>query len=162
MGKPREFAQGSKGEQMVMDLLSQVGGKSVIPDKPQKSHDLEIELSNKKFTGEVKYDLMGGKTGNIALEFWNSKQDAPSGITATKADLWFHIFKEEIWVANTIALKIYIQNNIPNKIIFSGGDNNANLYIYKATTILTSAFILLHGKSNKDILKHILELVEKT
>lgn len=159
MSKPKEFAQGSKGEKMVIDLLSKVGGKSVIPEKPLKSHDLEIELGNKKFTGEVKYDLMGHRTGNIALEFWNSKQNAPSGITATKADLWFHIFKEEIWVANTISLKVYIQNNQPNKIIFSGGDNNANLYIYKADTILTSAFILLHNKEDKDLLSSILQLV---
>jgi len=159
MSKPKEFAQGSKGEKMVIDLLSKVGGKSVIPEKPLKSHDLEIELGNKKFTGEVKYDLMGHRTGNIALEFWNSKQNAPSGITATKADLWFHIFKEEIWVANTISLKVYIQNNQPNKIIFSGGDNNANLYIYKADTILTSAFLCLDKITIQEQVESILHLV---
>lgn len=159
MSKPKEFAQGKKGENMVSDLFSKIGGKSVIPEKFSKYHDLELELANKKFTGEVKYDNMGQRTGNIALEFWNSKQNAPSGITATKATLWFHIFKDEIWVANTIALKLYIQNNTPNKIIFSGGDNNANLYIYKADTILSSAFTLLHNKSDKEIHNQIIRLV---
>lgn len=159
MSKPREFFQGNKGEQLVVALLTKVGGSAIQPEKFSKFHDLEIELDNKKFTGEVKYDLMGHRTGNIALEFWNSKQDLPSGITATKADVWFHIFKDEIWVAQTLALRVYIQNNPPNKTIFSGGDKNANLYIYKADTILSSAFLCLDKLNDKEIIKELSAMV---
>lgn len=159
MSKPKEFWQGNKGEQLVVSLIIKLGGNAIQPEKFSKFHDLEIELDNKKFTGEVKYDLMGHRTGNIALEFWNSKQDAPSGITATKADVWFHIFEEKIWAAQTLALRMYIQNNKPDKTIFSGGDKNANLYIYKANTILSSAFICLDKLTDKQIIKCLSSMV---
>lgn len=156
--KNAKFNQGDKGENRIIDLLKNFEIEAAKPVPYNKYYDLLISL-NKEYKGEVKSDLMGKQTGNIALEFWNSKKNEPSGLSSTLADIWFHIFCDEVWIANTLELKLYVQNVQPLKIIFSGGDKNANLYIYKADKIFKDIFTRIDNIETKHGKKTILNKV---
>ncbi len=43
---------------------------------------------------EVKSETTSRRTGNAALELWNTELDRPSGILGTTADTWLHIVEE--------------------------------------------------------------------
>ena len=59
------------------------------------------------FTVEVKYDEMQAKTGNIAIEIYNPKSGKPSGLTATKANLWCQVLKDSTWITSVKACLLY-------------------------------------------------------
>lgn len=82
-------------------------------------------------TFEVKHDKMASKTGNVAVEHHNSKQDKPSGIMATQAHLWCHKINGVIWVCSVSKLKEFMETTKPLKKIIGGGDKNSNMYIFK-------------------------------
>jgi hypothetical protein len=152
--KPKEFRFGKKGEDIVLELLTKLDIPANRPEPFSKYYDLILKL-DKEYTAEIKADLMGARTGNIALEFWNSRKNEASGISATKSDLWFHIFCKEVWVANTLDLKVYVQNNSPHKMTFDSGDKNANLYLYNAKVIFGDIFTRLDNldiKTAKELL----------
>lgn len=52
-----------------------------------KSVDGEISI-------EVKMETTPRRTGNVAIEFWNTELAEPSGILGTSANLWLHIIPE--------------------------------------------------------------------
>ena len=145
-----QYRQGATGEDLIINLLSSFDIPAKKPVPFNKFYDLIIEPNDGvSSTGEVKSDLMGKATGNIALEFWNSKKNEPSGLTATMADMWFHIFCEEVWITNVLDLRVYVQNVKPAKVVFSGGDKNANLYIYKADKIFNDVFTRIDNLDKK-------------
>jgi len=88
------------------------------------------------FTVEVKYDEMQSKTGNIAIEIYNSKSGKPSGLTATKANLWCHVLKDSAWIASVETLKKFCEENTPFKSFNFVGDGNASILLYKTEDIL--------------------------
>ena len=88
------------------------------------------------FTVEVKYDEMQGKTGNIAIEIYNSKSGKPSGLTATKATLWCHVLKDSTWITSVEKLKEFCEDTPPFKSFNSVGDGNASILLYKTEDIL--------------------------
>lgn len=135
---PYEFKNGANGEEQVINWFASHDIICLKGEKTNKYFDLSFQYDKKELTIEVKNDVMGAKTGNIALEFWNSRQQSPSGICVTKADFWVHIFKRELYITTVTELRKFIKNNDATKIIFSGGDKNANLYIYPATKILST------------------------
>lgn len=98
-----------------------------------------FDAERKIVTFEIKYDLYASKSGNWAIEYWNSKKNQPSGIMATKADWWVHVVNEEsepvLYLATVVELKAFLDKNKPFRTISSGGDNNADLYLYKQEDI---------------------------
>ena len=88
------------------------------------------------FTVEVKYDEMQAKTGNIAIEFYNSKLDRPSGLSATKADLWCHVLKDSTWITSVDKLKKFCEETTPFKSFNYAGDENASILLYKTEDVL--------------------------
>ena len=88
------------------------------------------------FTVEVKYDEMQAKTGNIAIEFYNSKLDRPSGLSATKADLWCHVLKDSTWITSVDKLKKLCEETTPFKSFNYAGDENASILLYKTEDVL--------------------------
>ena len=90
-------------------------------------------------TMEIKNDEMSKKTGNIALEYYNSKSCKPSGITATKADIWVHKINGELWIIRVSELINFTKTEKPVKMISGGGDNNADLLIYRIETFTNVA-----------------------
>jgi hypothetical protein len=133
---------GKNGEQIVLDLLNSAALTAVKNTDLAKKydHDIEFQLGKKTKTVEVKFDHMAVKTGNLCIEHHNSKKDAPSGISATKADIWCQIILDgdnpTVWMIRVDKLKDYISKNEPKKKIVSGGDGNANLYLYGIDDII--------------------------
>ena len=114
-------------------------------DKEQREFfDLVCKVGRKKFTCEVKHDVMAQKTGNIAIEFYNSKSCKDSGINVTTADLWIHILQDDanktMWVASVKEFKAFIKDNPPHRTVTDVGDNNACLYLYKEDVLLGTVF----------------------
>lgn len=154
------FTKGKTGEDFVQRIFETGGMKCSKNEDYDKryDYDLECKIGRKKFTAEVKYDYKALETGNIAIEHHNSRVDRPSGITATKADLWVYVLgdKENLsaWAVPSSSLKSFIQEVPPFKEIEYGGDNNASLYIYKKEDILDALFVRIDDL-DKDGLKTI-------
>lgn len=141
----RDAAVGDKGEATVRQLFEGCGATCTkVPFETKSHYDLSVDLEGTKFSVEVKLDKMYSVTGNIAIEFYNPLRGEDSGIGATKADLWAHLVYNkktlEVWVTDVKALKEYIDNNKPFKVISVGGDQNASLYLYKGY-VLEDLFI---------------------
>ena len=114
-------------------------------------------MSHYTFTIEVKNDLYAAKSGNIALEFWNSRKNKAAGIEATKADLWAHIIPGSgVWITSVKKLKDYVAGHPSFRTIFSGGDGNADMYLYKMDEILPAIFIEC-GKLTPEKLRQTVE-----
>ncbi len=88
------------------------------------------------FTVEVKYDEMQSETGNIAIEIYNTKLGKPSGLSATKADLWCHVLKGSTWITSVDKLKKFCEEVSPFKSLNLAGDENASILLYKTEDIL--------------------------
>ena len=54
--------------------------------------DIASATGNMKI--ELKFESTPVRTGNVAIEFWNTDLDAPSAILGTKATHWLHIVPE--------------------------------------------------------------------
>lgn len=115
-------------------------------------YDIEVDIplysshgyamKHDKFTIEVKNDVMATKTGNVAIEYWNSRKNAPSGLTVTKANIWAHKIDGEVWICSVPSLKKFVETNKPLRIIEGGGDDNADLYLYKIEDFISNCIKL--------------------
>jgi hypothetical protein len=84
---------------------------------------------------------MSSKTGNIAVEYFNTRKNSPSGILATTSDFWFVVLKPlEAWVCLTSSLRDYFHRATPLRVISCGGDNNSAMKLYKKDSILVDIF----------------------
>jgi len=166
MSFKNDLKKGNKGENEVIKVFKKHGIELVknTDAKHLKDFDLIGKIGTKKITIEVKYDYMSEKTGNIALEFYNSSKDEASGIDCTKSKVWAHIIMDmgfpTIWVTSTKTLKAYIKKNKPFRIVENAGDGNANLYLYNIDTILSAIFHRI-DKVTKDAFSKIIKEVLK-
>lgn len=145
MSIKKKLATGDDGEQQVIKLLKKAN-LLAIKNKDNTTrlyYDISIVFPEGHIiTAEIKYDVYSDRSGNIAIEFFNTKQNKDSGINATTAALWFCVTpKHGIWVASTKVLRDYIKLNPPFKTITNGGDNNANFYLYKEKDLFSSIFV---------------------
>ena len=163
MGIKKDFKAGSDGESTVAKLFEPQF--FVNKNKLENLADWDLccvennvnELSHYTFTIEVKNDLYAAKSGNIALEFWNSRKNKAAGIEATKADLWAHIIPGSgVWITSVKKLKDYVAGHPSFRTIFSGGDGNADMYLYKMDEILPAIFIEC-GKLTPEKLRQTVE-----
>ncbi|MGA9116121.1 MAG: hypothetical protein WB626_05045 [Bacteroidota bacterium] len=53
--------------------------------------DYDMISASKRFSIEFKCETTPARTGNVAIEYWNTDLDAPSGILGTKANTWIHL-----------------------------------------------------------------------
>ena len=165
MSFKKNLAQGKKGEKYVYKSLTSANIECEYNKDEQSrlEYDLKGKINNKKFTIEVKLDFLAAKTGNIAIEFYNSSKNEKSGINGTKATIWAHIILDEgnpvIYLASVKKLKQYIKNNKPWKKLLNVGDGNANIYLYKADNILTDIFHRIDNISIENKKKIIKELI---
>lgn len=132
-------AKGDAAENELLEYLHSVGIDAELNLIYSLRYDYDIiarnvnhsTLKDEVLTFECKHDSMASRTGNIAIEYHNSKQDKPSGINTTSANLWAHKVDGQIWLIGTNKLREFIATNTPHKTIIGGGDENANLYLYK-------------------------------
>lgn len=127
--------RGGEGETKVKNQLEQLGYKCES-NKERKNlsyFDITIEPN---ITIEIKNDFWAKKSGNIAIEFFNSKLNKPSGITITKSDIWCHIIDGEIFVVATQDLKNFVHTEKPKRIVYKAGDGNADLMLFSIEHIM--------------------------
>jgi len=167
MPLPKTFGYGNKGEQFVQELFQKAGiscEKNSSVDT-RLEHDLQCKIGRAQFTCEVKFDVMAQHTGNIAIEYHNTKKDAPSGLNATKANIWAHLIydgeNKVVYITSVAKLRDYCDKNTPKRIVKNAGDKNANLLLFGCDDILPSIFhrienikIELVSKIVKDLLKY--------
>ena len=162
MNIKQDFAKGKEGEDIVKALLSKDG--IGCTDNKVKSnlsyYDMSSSSENIKFTVEVKNDLYAKKSGNIAIETYNPVSKKKSGISVTKSDLWAHIAMNQVWIANTEALKDYIKNNKPLRTIKKAGDGNATIMLYKANKIFKDCFFRIENLTSEKIYSTVTSLLE--
>lgn len=164
----KSFEIGQRGESLLADSLNRFDLLAKKDDNKDNRHfhDVIFNYKKKKYTVEVKYDLMAEKTGNIAIETYNPKSNKPSGINITKAHFWCHILPSEgfnyIFMTTVKRLKNYVAANKPKKIIECGGDKNATLYLYddaKLLSIFNRIDSILSKKEFEQIFKQMLKEV---
>lgn len=156
--------QGDVAEDELLEYLESIGincQKNLVHSL-RYDYDIEADITYSKhaktssldnrITFEVKNDVMAKKTGNVAIEYENSRKNAPSGIGATKATFWAHRIEGEFWICPVEKLKSFIQTAVPLKTIKSGGDKNANLYIYTIHDFVAQCTPLKEMKNVEDFL----------
>lgn len=156
---------GNEGEQFVISFFNQNGIETKKEEDFDKryDHDIVCKLGRKKFTCEIKFDSMACKTGNLAIEYHNSKKDEPSGISATKADIWIHLIKDgdniAMFAVKTDKLKEFIKNNPPFKTVSKAGQMNAELNLWKLDDILPT-FERLEDLPESDFQKTVKKILK--
>ncbi len=151
---------GDFGENHVQSILNSASIRNWLNEhKENRSKliewDIGFELDNDEFLIEVKFDRMEAKTGNIAIEYYNTKQAKPSGIMATKSHLWVVVLQDPVcaYVANTAQLREYYQKEQSFRNIACGGDMNAAMKLYPREQILNAVFVLLEKENLHEILR---------
>jgi hypothetical protein len=131
---------GKRGEKIVCNFLDSKNIPFTLNTSSKLKNlakwDIGFIINGQVIKVEVKFDLMASKTGNMAIEFFNTKMCKPSGIDATDSALWVVVLESKGYVCSVGKLKDFIKRNKPLKTIISGGDKNASLYIYKLEHIL--------------------------
>tara|TARA_R110000824_G_scaffold268532_1_gene457157 strand:+ start:653 stop:1150 length:498 start_codon:yes stop_codon:yes gene_type:complete len=142
MGFVSDKIKGENAESSVAEMLSDFWWVSKSSDLHKGAFtDWDLSASDivsgvEVFTVEVKYDEMQAKTGNIAIEIYNPKSGKPSGLTATKANLWCHVLQDSAWITSVEKLKKFCEDTAPFKSFNSVGDGNASILLYKTEDIL--------------------------
>lgn len=157
---------GKSGERLVLDILTfaAIPCKENLNTVTREFYDLEANIGSKKFTIECKYDWYSEKSGNLAIEFFNSTKNKPSGIDNTKANLWAIIINDKdyktIWITSVSALKAYIKAHTAFKTIMKAGDGNASIYLYKTEQLL-SIFKRIDNLEKEQIVDVVKGLLKK-
>lgn len=109
------------------------------PGPDFQAFDLMGECRGRAFTLEVKYDVLATRTGNLAIEFFNTRQGRNSGILATKADLWVVVIggPPQPYVATVPSLLAYF--HAADGRYVQGGDDNSEM------KLLPLDHALVHG-----------------
>jgi hypothetical protein len=95
---------------------------------------------------------MAAQTGNLAIEFRNSRTGRDSGIAATRSHIWVHVIPKplSVYVARTADLIRFTAEEKPLRVVRGGGDGNADLFLYKMDHILP-AFVGLDVTRTEDL-----------
>ena len=128
-----KLAVGKEAEIELVNYLESINIAAKLNDNYLLRYDYDViaEYNNKYTTFECKSDLMAKKTGNVAIEYWNSRKNEPSGILITKARWWTHKIENIIWICEVKRLISFTNDEKPDKLVTKGGDKNADLFIYK-------------------------------
>jgi hypothetical protein len=83
----------------------------------------DFDLANIDFSKriEVKFETTPDRTNNVAIEYWNTNLNEPSGVLGTEANLWVHIMKESEQI---IAIELDI--GVLRKLTIETGELKSN------------------------------------
>lgn len=136
---------GSVGEGIATNKLMALGFG--VEKGDGKKRDIVVEIKGQKYDCEIKFDVYANSSGNIAIEFYNTKLCKPSGIDSTNCHFWIQVLNEkEIYIAEVTKIKEFIKDNNPKRTIINAGDGNASLYLYEKSIILEKCFQKLDEK----------------
>lgn len=164
MGIHRSLQLGNEGELFITNIFknADIECKKHDDKETRQDYDLVCKIGRKKFTCEVKFDILSETTGNVCLEVENTKQNKPSGLYATKSTLWCMVMKDgDNKVAYTIEvekLKKWVEANKPFKKFSRAGDYNSSIILYKNDDILP-VFTRIDNISIEDLQKKIRKMI---
>ena len=129
----KSLAIGQEAELELVTHLNSIGMKAHVNQVKELRYDFDVQADYKlsSVTFEAKNDKMATKTGNVAIEYYNSKQCKPSGIYVTKAKWWVHKIDGVMWICEVEKLINFTKTEKADKMIVGGGDKNADLFIYR-------------------------------
>ncbi len=80
---------------------------------------------------EVKWDKRAAETGNLYFEVENTRQQKPSGVMATTADLWCHVVGEEgeALLTQTAPLRQFLLEGRFRSVTTRGIDSNSRGFL---------------------------------
>jgi hypothetical protein len=163
------FQKGQKGEERAKEVLELLDIRCEINEDYDKryDYDLSCKMGRKKFTIEVKFDEKSSTTGNIYIEYHNSKADKPSGVAVTKSNLWIHVLPEDdgskaVWASSVSSLRAFMEEVEPHKKVAFGGDNNSAGYVYTKESILDRLFKRIDNLEKTEAVKLIKEMLNDT
>ena len=136
MSFKRSLDIGNKGQQIVTRILESVGLTVSSSVGKVTEWDLKVE-GDISFVCEVKYDLYAARSGNVAIEIGNPNSGKASGLTATTAHLWFHVFHNpsEVWATSVSRLLDYCTKTKPFKEVIGGDGGNSHMFLYRKDSI---------------------------
>lgn len=156
----KSLQEGKDGEVKVAELLKRIGVVEFNTTKAERLHyDLSFENREVNFKIEVKNDKYAARSGNVALEIHNSRKNSASGLYATKAEIWAHLFNDGVYLGSVEEMKRFAQNNEPKKRIISGGDGNANLLIYDIDDVVDKILFRVDNLTEPDFKVKLYELL---
>lgn len=128
----RSLAAGQAGERLLLSRLTGAGLECGLNTGARHSHDLWFRLGGRRWLVECKFDFAAARTGNLALEFWNTRQWQPSGLWRTRADLWCHLVpeagREQVFLARVADLRAWHGQDMGD--VRDGGDDNSRMSLY--------------------------------
>lgn len=142
----KDLKIGREGEDRVIQVLAEADLYCVRNSTTQdlQGHDLLFWFHPRERRLEVKYDIYESKSGNVALEYYNPRKRMPSGINATKSDIWVFVLKDgAVWACRTDDLKKHFREKPCYRDIGCGGDDNASMKLYKREQLFGPLFIRL-------------------
>jgi hypothetical protein len=147
------LAKGKEAEDKLMDFLKAINGNPQY-NSDQRNVQYDVKCLNSGLTFEVKNDIMSSRTGNVALEYWNSKSVKKSGINLTEADFWVHFTKSKGYINTVLSVKSFVSRHKPLKVIKGGGDKNADLIIYTIGDFLNEMYEFDYFKTIDELSSH--------
>lgn len=141
-----DLSIGDKGEQLVKQTLENLGFECEFNKDKKIRQDYDL-LIKPDITVEIKNDIYSKRSGNVAIEYFNSKSKKPSGIAATKAQFWCHIISEIPYICTVDSLKNFIATEKPKRTLTNVGDGNADILLFSIEHIVTILTPLENFKS---------------
>lgn len=128
----KDLKKGQEAENELIEHLRSIGLDATLNEdfSLRYEYDVIARKNDITITFEVKNDVMSDKTGNVALEFFNSKKKEPSGLFRTTATYWVHKFNGSLYLSPVKTLLQFTSAVKPKRIVYSGGDNNADIMLY--------------------------------
>ena len=153
-----DLKTGLAGEQRVVDLFRGHGLDAGFREAGDRSDsDVFVRATRKTLSVEVKFDLYEARSGNVAVEWFNPKSGKPSGLKATKADLWcFVLGDRSVWFARTQDLDRAFDKGEEGpgfqRRLHQCGDGNAAAVLYRRGELFDHCFFRLDDAGREDVL----------
>lgn len=106
-------------------VFSHVRGCTDIQFNDDGRYDLRYRKADKRYTLEIKEDLMAATTGNVAIELFSRGKH--SGICSSIADSWCYVLGNELYFISRPALLLKLIENGYRQV--RGGDNDSSSLI---------------------------------
>jgi hypothetical protein len=128
-----DLAIGRQGEAAVAAVLT--AARVRCRPSGNRKTDLQCELDGARFAVEVKFDRLQARTGNVAIEYRNTRSGRPSGLLASEADVWAVVLADGgVHLTLTAVLREFFHATSGRDV--EGGDDNSAMRLYPSGLIL--------------------------
>lgn len=136
----KNIIQEKATELLIAEYIAREKGGFILPriNGRCKTHDVTIYLPHRY---EIKHDKIAPGSKNMFFEVRNCKLMEPSGLVATKAELWYHFVPpDRLYWYNPVVMLQHLQdmageNNFYYKFKPHSGDDNSDGYTVPITII---------------------------